>query len=329
MPKGRLPRILFAALCLALALCLGLGNGFFAMLFVSKPDEHFDIVINEVMTSNRGLVQAGDGGFYGCIELYNASDTPVDLKGFGLSPDPQNPFRWVLPELCIQPHGFVTVWASGKDRPIDEKSAHANFKLGARDNVVALTSPSRMWSTALLFGHMYENISYGRVPDGDDALYWFDGCTAGGPNTAQPLAQGKQGQRLAAPAFSLAAGFYQGDTVLELSCQEGARICYTLDGSEPEPGCAEYAAPLRLAKRAQPYVVRACAFQAGYPKSQTVTQTYFVDAGILQRYDIPVVSLCTAPANLYDYDTGIYVAGKVRDDWLAAHPETEKDRKSV
>ncbi|MDD4797612.1 MAG: CotH kinase family protein, partial [Eubacteriales bacterium] len=43
------------------------------------------------------------------------------------------------------------------------------------------------------------------------------------------------------------------------------------------------------------------------------------------RYDIPVVSLCTAPANLYDYDTGIYVAGKVRDDWLAAHPETEND----
>ncbi|MEA4970411.1 MAG: CotH kinase family protein [Candidatus Pelethousia sp.] len=47
-----------------------------------------------------------------------------------------------------------------------------------------------------------------------------------------------------------------------------------------------------------------------------------MDEGISGRYDIPVISLSTAPANLFDYETGIYVAGKVRDDWLGAHPET-------
>lgn len=322
MATGRLPRIIFSALCLALALCLGLGNGFFSTLSVSKPGERFSIVINEVMTFNRGLVQAGDGGFYGCIELYNGSDTPVDLKGFGLSPDPQDPFRWVLPDMRIEPRGFVTVWASGKDRPIDEKSAHANFKLSASDNVVVLTSPSRIWSAALLFGHMYENISYGRMPDGGDALYWFDGCTAGSPNDAEPLTEGSQGKRLDTPEFSLPPGFYEGDTVLELSCEDGAQIRYTLDGSEPEQGSAQYTAPLRLVNRAEPYVVRACAFKSGYPKSRTATQTYFVDGGIFNRYGIPVVSISTTPSNLYDYETGIYVAGKVRHDWLASHPGT-------
>ncbi len=318
----RLKRILFAAGCLGLGISIGLGNDFFTLYSVTHLRERFSIVINEVMPLNRGLVQAGDGGFYGCIELYNASDVAVDLEGFGLSADPQDPFHWIFPAMRLAPHGFITVWTSGKDMQIDEKSAHANFKLSANDNVVVLTSPTRSWRTALLFGHMYENISYGRLPDGSDALYWFDGCTAGGSNGSEPLDEGTQGQRLSAPAFSLPAGFYEGDTVLKLSCKDGVEIRYTLDGSEPQKDSAQSVGPLLLKNRAEPYVVRACSFKPGYPKSETVTRTYFVAKGIFDRYDIPVISLSTDPANLFDYETGIYVPGKVRNDWLAAHPET-------
>lgn len=318
----RLKRILFAMCCLGIVLCIGLDNDFFAIQSVTQLRQRFGVVINEVMPLNRGLIQAGDGGFYGCIELYNASDIAVDLEGFGLSADPQEPFRWIFPAMRIEPHGYVTVWTSGKDAPIDEKSAHANFKLSANDNVAVLTSPDREWRTALLFGHMHENISYGRLPDGSDALYWFDGCTAGGSNDSEPLGEGKQGQRLGAPTFSLPAGFYEGDTVLELSCENGSEIRYTLDGSEPQKDDAKSVGPLLLTNRAEPYVIRARSFQSGYPKSSTVTRTYFVDEGISDRYDIPVVSLSTSPANLFNYETGIYVPGKVRDDWLLAHPET-------
>ncbi len=318
-----LKRILFAAICLGIALCIGLSNDYFAILFSTQPRERFGIVINEVMPLNRGLIQASDGGFYGFIELYNASDISVDLEGFGLSADPKVPFQWIFPAMRLEPYGYVTIWTSGKDVLINEKSAHANFRLSANDNVVLLTSPTRAWRTALLFGHMYENISYGRLPDGSDTLHWFDGCTAGGSNDSEPLEEGKQGRRLDEPTFSLPAGFYEGDTVLELSCEDGAEIRYTLDGSQPQKDSAQSVGPLLLTNRTEPYVIRACSFKPGYPTSETVTRTYFVDAGISGRYDIPVISLSTAPANLFDYQTGIYVPGKVRDDWLSTHPETK------
>lgn len=322
MLRKRLKRVLFVAVCLGIALSTGLADDLFAVHSAAASREHFGIVINEVMPLNRGLIQSSDGGFSGFVELYNASDKTVNLRGFGLSDDAQKPFRWVFPDIKIEPYGYITVWTSGKDRLIDEKSAHANFRLSKNDNVVLLTSPARAWRTVLPFRNMHENISYGRMPDGSDSLYWFDGCTAGSSNKGDPLNDGRQGQRLSGPGFSLPAGFYESDLALELFCEEGAEIRYTLDGSEPNKDSARYKRPLLLNKRAAPYVVRARTFKSGYPASKTVTKTYFVDQGISGRYDIPVVSLSTSPANLFDYETGIYVAGKVRDDWLTLHPET-------
>ena len=317
----RFARICFATACLGLVFFIGIDKGIFSAFSGSQPQEHFEISINEVMALNRGLIQAGDGGFYGYVELYNGSDKEVNLKGFGLSNDAKNPFRWVFPSLQIEPYSYITIWTSCKDKLIDSKSAHANFKLNASSNLLVLTSPTRSWRTALLFEKMYENISYGRQPDGSGALYWFDGCTAGGPNTAAPLEGSTRGQRLAPPVFNMPAGFYEDAVVLELSCNDDAQIHFTLDGSEPEKESPLYKEPLYLARRDEPYIVRARAFKAGHPKSGIVTRTYFVEEGILERYDIPVVSLSTSPSNLFDYETGIYVAGKLRNEWLATHPE--------
>ena len=321
--RERLKRILFALCCIGIAMCIGKDNIFLAMQFarqpLPRPPTHYDIVINEIMPFNKGLIQADDGGFFGFIELYNDSETPVNLKGFGLSDDAQKPFRWVFPEMLLAPHSHITIWTSGKDRQIDEKSAHANFELNADDNVVVLTSPTRAWHTALLFEHMYDNISYGRLPDGSDALYWFDGCTAGGRNNSEPLKEAQHRRRLGMPIFSLPAGFYEKNVVIEFSCEDGAQIRYTLDGSEPQKDSAQIVGPLLLKERAEPYVVRARTFKFGSPSSAVVTNTYFVEEGIKDQYGIPVISLTTDPANLYDYETGIYIPGKVRDDWLAAH----------
>jgi len=322
----RLRHILFVTCCFGIML-LALADrntDFLAFQSILQPQplEHYDIVINEIMPFNRGLIQARDGGFFGFIELYNNSEVAVNLKGFGLSDDAQKPFRWVFPEMLLEPYSFITVWTSGKNRLINDKSAHANFKLNANDNVVVLTSPTGAWHTALLFERISENQSYGRLPDGSDALYRFDGCTPGAKNDLEPLEKGKSMQRLSAPVFNLPAGFYEDDVMLEISCEEGAEVRYTLDGAEPQRDSALFAGPLRLEKRTEPYVIRARTFRPGYPKSNVVTRTYFVGDDPKERYGgIPVISLATSPANLYDYEIGIYVPGKVRDEWLATHPK--------
>jgi len=56
-------------------------------------------------------------------------------------------------------------------------------------------------------------------------------------------------------------------------------------------------------------VVKATCWKPGAIKSKIITKTYFVDSSAFTRYSLPVVSLVTPDANLFDYNTGIYVPG--------------------
>ncbi|TVQ14164.1 MAG: hypothetical protein EA361_08180 [Bacteroidetes bacterium] len=75
-----------------------------------------DILINEVMSSNAHFISDEDGSFEDWIELYNANNNVINLEGFGLSNDSDNPFKWVFPAYEMQPGGYLLIWASGKDR---------------------------------------------------------------------------------------------------------------------------------------------------------------------------------------------------------------------
>jgi hypothetical protein len=74
------------------------------------------IVINEVMASNQGTVADEDGDFEDWIELYNYGEESINLNGYGLSDDSENPFRWTFANIIVAPDEYLLVWASGKNR---------------------------------------------------------------------------------------------------------------------------------------------------------------------------------------------------------------------
>jgi hypothetical protein len=74
------------------------------------------IALNEVMASNSVTLTDQDGDYEDWIELFNYGSEPVNLEGFGLSDNYDDPFRWVFPRVIIEPAEFLLVWASGKDR---------------------------------------------------------------------------------------------------------------------------------------------------------------------------------------------------------------------
>ncbi len=83
------------------------------------------VAINEVMSSNRTTIADEDGDFSDWIELYNYSDVPVDIKGWGLSDNPTNPLKWVFPATKLNPREYLLVWASGKNKtapPLTQKT---------------------------------------------------------------------------------------------------------------------------------------------------------------------------------------------------------------
>jgi hypothetical protein len=72
--------------------------------------------INEVMSSNGGVITDVDGETSDWIEFYNAGTVPVSLNGYGLSDKKDQPFQWVFPDFKVQPGDYLLVFASGKDR---------------------------------------------------------------------------------------------------------------------------------------------------------------------------------------------------------------------
>ncbi|HDR51808.1 MAG TPA: hypothetical protein ENN90_09380, partial [Mariniphaga anaerophila] len=74
------------------------------------------IKINEIMSSNSSAIADDDGDYSDWIELYNAGQETVQLEGWGLSDNYDNPFKWVFPEYNMKTGEYLLVWASGKDR---------------------------------------------------------------------------------------------------------------------------------------------------------------------------------------------------------------------
>lgn len=87
-----------------------------AILFTCLEAGAQTVAINEVLASNSSTIPDQDGDFEDWIELYNYGTEPVDLEGWGLSEDYDNPFRWVFSAVVIEPGEYLLIRASGKDR---------------------------------------------------------------------------------------------------------------------------------------------------------------------------------------------------------------------
>ena len=152
--------------------------------------------------------------------------------------------------------------------------------------------------------------------------------------------------------FSHGSGFYADTLTLEIECDNRkATIHYTLDGTMPDENSPVYEGPLTLTdsstradtlmriggtNSAEEYipttdfptarVVRAVAIAPNGKRSDVISGTYFVGYDRKALYgDTAIVCLVTDPANLFDYETGIYVLGKIYDQWAPQQTEPFED----
>ncbi|MBN1299944.1 MAG: CotH kinase family protein [Melioribacteraceae bacterium] len=77
-----------------------------------------EILINEFMPSNSSIILDNNGNYSDWLELFNSSDNAVDLKGYGLSDNINDPFKWTFPSWTIQPHQFLLLFASGESEKV-------------------------------------------------------------------------------------------------------------------------------------------------------------------------------------------------------------------
>ena len=234
------------------------------------------------------------------IELYNAGSEPVSLSDYELTDNPKNPGKWRFPSgMTLSPGQYTAVFCSGENK-LKEGYQHTNFRLSAEGGYsVALSRTDGTIVDRVFLPCQYEGITYGR--DDGQRLCFFaspsplkrnEGVTyAGRADTAK---------------YSVSGGMYKSGQALavELTAQEGARIHYTLDCSDPTESSPLYTGPIPVT---QTTILRTRVYAEGYMESFMDTQSYLYDVN--NGNGVFVVSLVSDPENLTSQEKGIMIKG--------------------
>ena len=191
-----------------------------------------NIVINEVLADNNSTNTDPDLGLYGdWIELKNTGSSTINLTGYGLS-DSSKKIKWKFPDNTqLNPNSLLLVWADDLNTTAhpNTNALHASFKI-AKDEKVVLYNPSGDIITSLNlkdYKITAPDISVARDNNGE--YFLAKPPTPGADNNSNAFVVSKT------PKFSKREGVYEGNSLtIKITAENGATICYTTDGSEPQ-----------------------------------------------------------------------------------------------
>lgn len=123
------------------------------------------LVISEIMSSNRAAVPDENGDFADWVEIWNASDHHIDMKGVGLS-DKGDSIRFLFPDITLPPDGRVVVFCSDTNQSAPGQAFHAKFKLSSVGEAVYLYDPGAFLIHQVTVPIMAADESYALQPDG-------------------------------------------------------------------------------------------------------------------------------------------------------------------
>jgi hypothetical protein len=300
--------------------------------------EKSPVVISEFLASNgsasppdaaQGQILDGDGDSSDWIELFNQSDTPINLGNWGLTDDQTRPFKWQFPAgTLLQGRSFLLVFASDKHPYTDPQGYHhTNFKLSASGEYLALTRPDGRIESAYHsvlsadtgdygFPEQKQNTSYGMLYDAES---YFST-----PTPRQPNRQSFSGF-VDAPDFSHERGFYEASFSLTLTTPTtGAIIRYTIDGTNPTLANGyTYTGPIPISASTGPVgrIIRAAAFKAGYVASSIKSKTYIMNATSAMK-GLPAVCLAGSTTEVFYNPYGVMaiVGGAWGPTWAPINP---------
>ena len=267
----------------------------FLFLLLLSTTSYGQLYINEFMASNASTIKDPDfNDDTDWIELYNATNSPINLIGCFLTDNLSIPNKWKIENVSIPAKGFLLFWADGKN-----SGNHTSFKLDALTEEIGLFSPELRLIDSVTYTNQQPDVSMGRNPNNPRLWEYFTIAT---PNAANGTVSFTE-FALNEPMFNIRGGIYNSNQQITLFTDFGGEIRYTLDGSDPDLLSPVYSTPITINKTT---VVRARIFKPYMIPGPIVTNTYFLNENMGKR-GLPVVSLSTNPENFWDPKNGIYV----------------------
>jgi len=273
--------------------------------FTSKLNASLgDIYISEMMGLNTSAFADAQGEYIDWFELHNAGTTALNLSGYGVTNDPNNPAKWVFPDVSVESGGYLTVYASGLPAGDAQKKNQLDltFSISSMGEALYLFDPQGNFLNKLNAGAFMPDVSCGRDENGKTVYY----------KTATPgSANGTPSDGITAtPVFATSPGIFDSSISLEISVPAGEMVYYTTDCTTPATSSKQYTGPISISENT---VVRAISIRDGYITGSSVSGTYlFTTDGV--DHSLPIVTLVTDPDNLWDEKTGIYAYGENFDD---------------
>ena len=115
------------------------------------------VKITEIAAQNLFYAVDADGEYSDYIEITNFGNTEVDLKGYTVSNNEHDSYKWVFPSVKLGAGKSIVVFASGKNRISSE--LHLSFRLAADGDSLFL----RDQNNVLIDMVSYESLEKGTV----------------------------------------------------------------------------------------------------------------------------------------------------------------------
>lgn len=291
------------------------------------------IKITEISSKGTACVKDCYGEYCDWIELYNYGSDTINCIGLSICDDITSAQKFKLPDTVITPQGFLLVYATGNNS-VANNEIHTDFKLSSNgENVYVLNSRDSILDN-IGFPEMQFNQSFGKVSLSNNELVLYDKPTPGeNNNNSTNIIFSKQG------------GFYDSGVSINITAENNDTVYYTLDGSDPNPSSKFITSPLILPERTQNtlsqipttplegkdymdyfvwlpplnekstgYSLKCQSFRNGIPTSKIYTNTYIIDSDIDDLLDFPVFSITADSIDMFSYEKGIFVPGKLFDE---------------
>jgi len=253
------------------------------------------VLLNEVMSSNVSVLSDEDGDYPDWIEIFNPTDSVINLLNYTISDDLEITPKWTFPEYIISPNEYLIVFCSGKNKVTE--NLHTNFKIKSPGEELWLRDSTGQIIDYVDSVEISSDISFGRILEKVSEWAFYSIPTPGAKNNTDSY-----GSKSREPVFTLESGYYNGVQRIEIINFSDSTVYYTIDGSEPTKNSLRYNTPIEIGKTT---VIKTKCFEKGLLPSSTITNTYLIN----ENRSLPAISISTDPKNFFDDEIGIYVDG--------------------
>ena len=258
------------------------------------------LVINEIMPANIDMFMDPSYNYGSWIELFNGTDTDINLAGYYLS---DSASTTICPlgntSRIVKAGGFLTLWFGHKD---DYCLQQLEYSLDSDGGDIILFDNNGRAISAVEYPASPARISWARTSDGGSEWGYTGNPTPGKTNSSSQFAS----DQIPAPEVSVESKLFTGSFSFIVNIPEGATLYYTENGSLPISSNKAAKTSEGSFSVSGTKVYRFRLYKDGFLPSPVTTRSYINTSN---KYGVPIVSIVTDNNGLYSSDYGMWAKG--------------------